>query len=63
MPLQVLQADLGCFRIEQDYGTNVANGLLMFFHREPALALLRQIGQRVRPGGRAIIIVLVECTS
>jgi tellurite methyltransferase len=61
--LQPLQAELGCFRIEQDYDTIVAIGLLMFFGRERALALLRQIGQRVRPGGRAIVNVLVEGTT
>lgn len=63
LPLEALQADLGCFRIEQDYDTIVAIGLLMFFRRERALALLRQIGQRVRPGGRAIVNVLVEGTT
>jgi tellurite methyltransferase len=63
LPLEALQADLGCFRIEQDYDTIIAIGLLMFFRRERALALLRQIGQRVRPGGRAIVNVLVEGTT
>lgn len=63
LPLQVLQADLGWFRIEHDYDTIVAIGLLMFFRRERALALLQQIGQRVRPGGRAIVNVLVEGTT
>jgi tellurite methyltransferase len=63
LPLQALQADLADFRIEQDYDTVVAIGLLMFFRRERALALLRQIGERVRPGGRAIINVLIEGTT
>lgn len=63
LPLHVLQADLGCFRIEQDYDTIVAIGLLMFFRRERALALLREIGQHVRPGGRAIVNVLAEGTN
>lgn len=63
LPLQVLQADLGCFRIEQQYDTIIAIGLLMFFRRERALALLRQIEQHVRPGGRAIVNVLVEGTT
>jgi tellurite methyltransferase len=63
LPLAALQADLGGFRIEQDYDTIVAIGLLMFFRKERALALLRQIGQRVRPGGRAIVNVLVEGTT
>jgi tellurite methyltransferase len=63
LPLQALQADLADFRIEQDYDTVVAIGLLMFFRRERALALLRQIGEHVRPGGRAIINVLIEGTT
>ena len=58
LPLAALQADLGSFRIEQDYDTIVAIGLLMFFRRERALTLLRQIQERVRPGGCAIVNVL-----
>lgn len=61
--LEALQADLASFHIERDYDTIVAIGLLMFFRRERALALLRQIVQRVRPGGRAIVNVLVEGTT
>lgn len=61
--LQPAQADLAAYRIEQDYDTIIAIGLLMFFRRERALALLRQIGQRVRPGGKAIVNVLVEGTT
>lgn len=63
LPLAARQADLGSFRIGQDYDTIIAIGLLMFFRRERALALLRQIGQRVSPGGRAIVNVLVEGTT
>ncbi len=54
---------MGSFRIEQDYDTIVAIGLLMFFRRERALGLLRQIRERVRPGGRAIVNVLIEGTT
>ena len=63
LPLEALHADLACFRIEQDYDTIVAIGLLMFFRRERALDLLRQIEQRIRPGGRAIVNVLIEGTT
>ena len=63
LPMQVLQADLDRFPIEQDYDTIIAIGLLMFFRRERALALLREIGKRVRPGGRAIVNALVEGTT
>ena len=63
LPLTALQADLAGFRIERDYDTIVAIGLLMFFRKERALALLRQIGERVRQGGCAIFNVLTEGTS
>jgi len=63
LPLDALQADLARFRIEQDYDTIVAIGLLMFFRMETAHALLREIEQRVRPGGRAIVNVLVQGTT
>ena len=61
--LTALQADLACFRNDRDYDTIVAIGLLMFFRRERAIALLRQIAQHVRPGGRAIVNILVEGTT
>ena len=63
LPFEALQADLGTFRIERDYDTIAAIGLLMFFRKERALALLRQIEQRVRPGGQAIVNVLIEGTT
>jgi tellurite methyltransferase len=62
LPLAALQADLGIFEIGQDYDTIAAIGLLMFFRRERARELLRQIGERVRPGGCAIVNVLIEGT-
>jgi tellurite methyltransferase len=61
--LDALQADLGAYRIERDYDSIVAVGLLMFFRRERALDLLHQIKRRVRPGGRAVVNVLVEGTT
>ena len=63
LPLEAAQADLCSFRIGQDYDTIAAIGLLMFFRKEHALALLRQIQQRVRPGGRAIVNVLIDGTT
>lgn len=63
LAITALQADLAGFRIERDYDTIVAIGLLMFFRKQRALALLRQIGERVRPGGCAIVNVLTEGTS
>ena len=63
LTLTALQADLAGFRIERDYDTIVAIGLLMFFRKERALALLRQIVEHVRAGGCAIVNVLTEGTS
>lgn len=63
LPLQAQTADLGSYRIEQEYDTIVAIGLLMFFRRERALALLGQILRAVRPGGCAIVNVLIEGTT
>jgi tellurite methyltransferase len=56
-------ADLDRYRIGRDYDTIVAIGLLMFLRRERALELLAEIRERVRPGGRAIVNVLVEGTT
>ena len=63
LTLTARQADLAGFRIERDYDTIVAIGLLMFFRKQRALALLRQIVEHVRAGGCAIVNVLTEGTS
>ncbi len=63
LPVQTLLADLGTFRIARDFDTVLAIGLLMFFRRERALQLLRDIQKRVRPRGRAVLNVLVEGTT
>ncbi len=63
LAVTALIADLEEYVVDRDYDTIVAIGLLMFMRREPALALLSQIQERVRPGGRAIVNVLVEGTT
>lgn len=63
LQVEAVHADLETCDIERDYDTIVAIGLLMFFRRERALALLGQIRERVRPGGRAVVNVLVEGTT
>jgi len=63
LPIEAQQTELGSFRIAEDYDTIVAIGLLMFFSGARALALLRQIGERVRPGGLAIVNTLIVGTS
>ncbi len=57
------QADLSHYRIEGRYDTIVAIGVLMFFERDRALALLEEIQQHLKPGGRAVINVLTEGTT
>lgn len=63
LPVRAMQADIGKLAIEGSYDTIVAIGLLMFFRKERALALLDDIKAHVSPGGRAVVNVLVEGTS
>jgi tellurite methyltransferase len=56
-------ADLSTHSIERSYDTIVAIGLLMFFRRERALALLADIQANVAAGGCAIVNVLIEGTT
>lgn len=63
LPIRTLVADLACWKIEGSYSTIVAIGLLMFFPRERAIELIRGVQEHVKPGGRAIINVLVEGTT
>jgi tellurite methyltransferase len=63
LPLRAERADLSTWEPERDYDSIVAIGLLMFFPRERALALLRSIRERVRPGGVAVVNVLIEGTT
>jgi tellurite methyltransferase len=57
------QADIENWTIDESYDTIVAIGLLMFFRRETALKLLTAIQEHVKPGGRAIVNVLIEGTT
>lgn len=63
LALQGVQADLSHYRIDGQYDTIVAIGLLMFFDRARALELLEEIQRHVKPGGRAVINVLIEGTT
>ena len=63
LAIEAVQADLSTFRIARDYDTVVCVGLLMFFPQGRALALLDEIQHRVRPGGRAIVNVLIQGTT
>jgi tellurite methyltransferase len=64
LPIDAQVVDLASsYSIQGDYDTIVAIGLLMFFRRERALALLSDIQRHVVPRGRAIVNVLIEGTT
>ncbi|MBK9388254.1 MAG: class I SAM-dependent methyltransferase [Planctomycetes bacterium] len=57
------QADLARWQVPACYDTIVSIGLLMFFPRERALALLDEVLAHVEPGGTLFLNALVEGTS
>jgi len=63
LPVCGIQADIENWTIDQSYDTIVVIGLLMFFRHETALKLLTAIQEHVKPGGRAIVNVLIEGTT
>ena len=63
LTVEAICADLSNHRIERSYDTIVAIGLLMFFRRKRALALLADIQANVAAGGCAIVNVLIEGTT
>jgi len=56
-------ADLRDYAIAGDYDSIVCIGLLMFFDCATAFKVLSQLQSHVRPGGVAVINVLVEGTT
>jgi len=63
LALQGVQADLKNYQIDGQFDSIAAIGLLMFFERERALELLEEIQRHVKPGGCAVINVLIEGTT
>jgi len=63
LPIEASLADLDTHRITRDFDVIVSIGLLMFLRRDCSLRLLRNIQGQVRPGGYAIVNVLVEGTT
>lgn len=63
LDLRAVCADLASYDIDREYDTIVAIGLLMFFSRLRALAMLADIQRHVVPGGHAVINTLIEGTS
>jgi tellurite methyltransferase len=63
LPLRAAVADLRSFKLTEGFDAVVCIGLLMFFDCPSALAQLSQLQAHVRPGGVAIVNVLVEGTT
>jgi tellurite methyltransferase len=63
LPVSALRADLRHYPIDRDYDSIVSIGLLMFFDCATALAVLAELQRHVRPGGHAVVNVLVEGTT
>lgn len=63
LPLQAAQADLRHYQLSEDFDTVVSIGLLMFFDCPTAFDQLAQLQRCVRPGGTAVVNVLVHGTT
>ena len=63
LPVEAIEADLRHHRIGEDFDCVVSIGLLMFFDCATAFENLSMLQARVRPGGIAVVNVLVEGTS
>jgi tellurite methyltransferase len=63
LPVRGILADIENWTIDESYDTIVVIGLIMFFRGETALRLLSAIQEHVKPGGRAIVNVLIEGTT
>jgi tellurite methyltransferase len=63
LSITALNADLRTYAVSEDFDAIVAIGLLMFFGPETARRQLARLQAHVRPGGVAIINVLIEGTT
>jgi tellurite methyltransferase len=63
LPIRANVADLRAFELTEQFDSVVCIGLLMFFDCPTALAQLSHLQAHVRPGGVAIVNVLVEGTT
>ena len=61
--LTAVQCDIQQFDVRETFDVVVAIGLLMFFPRQVALELLDKVQRAVRPGGCAVVNVLVQGTT
>ncbi len=63
LPIEAEVADLANYRIVDDFDVIASIGLLMFMERSCAHRLLNEIQSHVKPGGLAIINVLIAGTT
>lgn len=63
LAVEAHQADLTDYRIHEEFDAIVSIGLLMFFDCARALRALADIQAHVRPGGTAIVNLLIEGTT
>jgi len=63
LSIEAAEADLRTYVMRGEYDAVASIGLLMFFDCETALAKLRELQSHVRPGGVAVVNVLVEGTT
>jgi tellurite methyltransferase len=63
LAIEAKEADLRTYRLGEDFDVIVSIGLLMFLDCPTAFRCLEELKQRVRPGGKAIVNVLIEGTT
>jgi tellurite methyltransferase len=63
LPVEAIEADLRNHAISEDFDCVVSIGLLMFFDCATAFRVLSMLQACVRPGGVAVINVLIEGTT
>jgi len=63
LPLRAEEADLRSYKLAEDFDIVVCIGLLMFFGCPSAHRQLSRLQAHVRPGGLAIVNVMVEGTT
>lgn len=63
LPITAIEADLRTYALRDDYDAIACIGLLMFFDCPTAFAQLQQLQAHVRPGGVAVVNVLVQGTT
>ena len=63
LPISAAEADLRTYEVHDDYDAIACIGLLMFFDCPTAFTRLQQLQAHVRPGGIAVLNVLIQGTT